>query len=457
MRCSAATCRRGPTPRRPAITTAIGNTAKATLSDYMGSDTYIFTPRAINVARFSYNRIDAHPAVTSGLKNEDYGINVPNTNALAQGLASIAITGFFNLGDAQQPFVKRVNEVFQFTDDFTWSRGSHGLKFGADLRKEHMVIAFINRPNGDMTFNGQAASGNAAADFLLGFPSQFRRTTTNQAQDGIGWLYSGYAQDEWRASPHLTVNAGVRYELSLPFVDANDALNAFHPGVQSVRFPAAPAGLVYPGDPGVPRGTYATDKNNFAPRFGAVWDPQGDGRTTIRGAWGIFYDALAGQGDFFQNGVLAPPFTPLVEVNSPPASITIANPLNAITGGATLFPPGLTIIGWGEDFQTPYAYHFNLTVQRQVGKIDRRRGGLRRLARPRTCRSSSRSTRVSSRRGRPRRARGSSRRSRWCARPSRSPSPGTIRCRRARGCGRPTASTSSRPTPTVMRRITCRA
>ena len=351
----------------PAITTAIGNTAKATLSDYLGSHTYVVTPHAINVARVSYNRIDAHPAVTSGLANQDYGINVPNTNPLAQGLASIAITGFFNLGDAQQPFVKRVNEVFQFSDDFTWSRGSHGLKFGGDVRKEHMVIAFINRPNGDLTFNG-VRSGNAAADFLLGLPSQFRRTTTNQAQDGTGWLYSGYAQDEWRASPRLTMNAGVRYELSLPFVDKNDALNAFHPGVQSARFPAAPAGLVYPGDPGVPRGTYATDKNNVAPRLGAVWDPQGNGRTTVRVAWGIFYDALAGQGDFFQNGVLAPPFTPLVEVNAPPASITLANPLDAITGGATLFPPGLTIIGWGEDFQTPYAYHFNATVQRQVGR-----------------------------------------------------------------------------------------
>jgi hypothetical protein len=353
--------------RTPAITNAIGNTAKATLSDYMGSDTFIFTPHAINVARFSYNRIDAHPAVTSGLRNEDFGINVPNTNALAQGLASIAVSGFFNLGDAQQPFVKRGNEVMQFTDDFTWTRGNHGLKFGGEVRKEHMVIAFINRPNGDLTFNGQAATGNAAADFLLGFPSQFRRTTTNQAQDGIGWLYSGFAQDEWRASTHLTLNAGVRYELSQPFVDANDALNAFHPGVQSVRFPAAPVGLVYPGDPGVSRGTYPTDTNNVAPRLGAVWDPKGDGLTTIRGAWGIFYDALAGQGDFFQNGVLAPPFTPLVEVNSPPASITLANPLNSITGGATLFPPGLTIIGWGQDFQSAYAHHFNATVQRQVG------------------------------------------------------------------------------------------
>jgi hypothetical protein len=359
----------------PAITNAIGNTSSATLSDYMGSDTYIFTPHAINVARFSYNRIDAHPAVTSGLRNEDFGINVPNTNALAQGLASIAITGFFGLGDAQQPFVKRVNEVFQFTDDFTWNRGSHNLKFGLDVRKEHMIIAFINRPNGDFTFNGVntafpgvSGTGNAAADFLLGLPSQFRRTTTNQPQDGTGWLYSGYAQDEWRTGPHVTINAGVRYELSQPFVDANDALNAFHPGVQSTRFPAAPAGLVYPGDAGVPRGTYATDKNNFAPRLGVVWDPKGDGRTTVRGAWGVFYDALAGQGDFFQNGVLAPPFTPLVEVNSPPATISLSDPLTSISGGATLFPPGLTIIGWGEDFQTPYAYHFNLTLQRQVGR-----------------------------------------------------------------------------------------
>ena len=350
----------------PAITQAIGNTSKATLSDYMGSDTFIFTPHAINVARFSYNRIDAHPAVTSGLKNEDFGIQVPNTNPLAQGIAAIAITGFSAMGDAQQPFVKRVNEVVQVTDDFTWNRGAHNLKFGGDVRKEHMVIAFINRPNGDFTFQS-TYTGNAAADFLLGLPTQFRRTTTNQPQDGVGWLYSGYAQDEWRAGARLTLNAGLRYELSQPFVDKIDALNAFHPGVQSVRFPDAPTGLVYPGDPGIPRGTYATDKNNFAPRLSAVWDINGDGKTSVRGAWGIFYDALAGQGDFFQNGVLAPPFTPLVELNAPTA-MTLDNPLAAVSGGGARFPPSLTIIGWGEDFQTPYAYHFNLTMQRQVGR-----------------------------------------------------------------------------------------
>jgi hypothetical protein len=350
----------------PPITAPIGNTAKSTLSDYMGSHTFILSPNAINVVRVSYNKIDAQPAVTSGLRNEDYGINVPNTNPLAQGLAAINISGYPSLGDQAQPFVQRGNNVFQLTDDFTWTRGAHSMKFGFDMRREHMLIAFINRPNGDISFTG-ARSGNAAADFLLGVPGQFRRTTTNQAQDGVGFLYAGYAQDEWRAASNLTVSAGLRYELAQPFEDKNDALNAFHPGVQSTRFPDAPVGLVYPGDPGIPRGTYATDKNNFAPRLGVVYDPFGKGRTTIRAAWGLFYDALAGQGDFFQSGVLAPPFTPLVEINSP-APISFANPLDSVTGGASRFPGGLTIIGWAEDFTTPRAYHFNATVQHQIGE-----------------------------------------------------------------------------------------
>ena len=87
----------------------------------------------------------------------------------------------------------------------------------------------------------------------------------------------------------------------------------------------------------------------------------------MRGAWGIFYDALAGQGDFFQNGVLAPPFTPLLEVNAPPAALTLRDPLSTVSGGAAGFPPGLTFIGWGSDFTTPYAHHFNLTMQQQIG------------------------------------------------------------------------------------------
>jgi outer membrane receptor protein involved in Fe transport len=351
----------------PPTTRPIGNAPPPPLQDWMFSDTHVVSATALNVARFSFNKIAAKPAVTSGLQNADYFINVPHNVPAAQGLANIGITGFFNLGDAQQPFVDRVNEVLQITDDFTWSKEQHFVKFGFDLRREHMVIAFVNRPNGDFTFTGSPTdrTGNAAADFLLGLPAQFRRTTANSIQDGTGRLYAAYVQDDFRPWPHFTVNAGLRYELPLPFVDKNDALNSFRPGQQSTRFPQAPTGLVYPGDAGVPRGTYATDKNNFAPRTGIVWDPTGTGSSALRASWGMFYDALAGQGDFFQNGVLAPPFTPLLEVNSPPAALTLRDPLNVVAAGPAGFPPGLTFIGWGTDFTTPFAHHFNVTWQQQ--------------------------------------------------------------------------------------------
>jgi outer membrane receptor protein involved in Fe transport len=342
--------------------------ALAKLMDIMVADTYMFAPNAINQARFSVNKIDAQPAVTSGLTNAAYGINVPNTNPLAPGLPSIAISGFPTLGDPQQPFVQRNNDVYQFTDDFSWLKGRHSMKFGVDVRQEHMFIAFINRPNGDYTFSG-AITGNALADFLLGVPAQFRRTTQQAVQDGKGWTYSGFAQDEFRYSDRLTFNFGLRYELAKPFEEKENRIVVINPDRQSTVQPLAPKGLLYPGDAGIPAGGYATDKNNIAPRFAFTWDPNGKGRTSVRGAWGIFYDSLAGQGDLFQAGVLAPPFTPLLELNATRANpfLTFANPLSSVTGGPSLFPPSLTIIGWGPEFRTPSAQHYNLTVQQQVG------------------------------------------------------------------------------------------
>ena len=355
----------------PKVIAPVDQRATATLQDVMVSHNYVVKSNVINQARVSVNRISANPAVTSGLSPRDYGINFANTNPLAAGLPSIAVAGFFGggalaLGDGQQPFVSRVNHVWQAADDLTWIAGRHSLKFGVDVRREAMNIAFINRPNGDLTFNG-GFTGNAAADFLLGLPSQARATTTQAIQDGSGWLFAGYVQDDFRVTPQLTVNLGLRYELPTPFIDKNDAITGFHTGQQSTVFPNAPVGLVYAGDAGVPRGIVPTDKNNVAPRVSLAWDPFGDGKTSVRSAFGVFYDALAGQGDFFQSGVLSPPFTPLVELNTP-TPITLADPLAAVAGPPNPFPANLTVIGWGDEFKSPYAYHFNLGVQRQVAR-----------------------------------------------------------------------------------------
>jgi hypothetical protein len=343
-----------------------GNTAIATLQDVMGSDTWLVRSNMINVARASFNRIAANPTVTSGLNLQDLGFAYSGSNATAAGLPFVMVTGFFTTGDAQQPFASRTNNVFAATDDFSWVTGAHSFKFGGELRRDQIKVSFINRPNGDFTFSTQY-TGNAAADFLLGFPVQFRQATGDPNLDGSSWVYAGYGQDEYRIS-RVTLNAGVRYEVNQPFAERQNHLNAFHPGQQSQVFPAAPAGLVYPGDPGVPRGTYPTDTNNVAPRFAVVWDPQGDGRTSLRGAWGLFYDTLPGQGDFFQNGTLAPPFQPLTEVNFPlqMSASPFANPLQGVTGTPG-FPAGLIFIGWGTDFATPIVQQYNLTLQRQVG------------------------------------------------------------------------------------------
>jgi hypothetical protein len=333
----------------------------------MGSDTWMIRPTMINVVRASMNRISAKPTVTSGLNLRDLGFQMTPSNATAAGLPFITVTGFFTTGDAQQPFATRENNVFGITDDLTWVAGRHSMKFGGELRRDQIKVSFINRPNGDFTFGGTQYTGNAAADFLLGFPTQYRQATGDPNLDGSSWVYSIYGQDELRIS-RVTLNYGVRYEVNQPFAETQDHLNAFHPGQQSTLFPNAPRGLVYPGDEGVPRGTYPTDRNNVAPRLAAVWDVRGDARTAVRSAWGLFYDTLPGQGDFFQNGTLAPPFQPLTEVNFPlqVSAPPFANPLAGVTGTPG-FPAGLIFIGWGRDFKTPVVQQYNLTVQQQVG------------------------------------------------------------------------------------------
>ena len=353
----------------PPTVRPIGNTAASTLEDYMLSHTATVGSNVFNQMRYVRSMIDAEPVVTSGITNSEYGINLPNINALAVGLPQFSISGFPSMGDRNQPFVKRENEVEQFTEDLTILRGRHTMKAGLDVRNEKMFIGFINRPNGDFVFRG-THTGSAAADFLLGLPAFIRTAVpgADSINEGDGWLYSGYIQDEFRLSSRMTLNLGLRYELAEPFEDSGDGLNSFRPGQQSTRFPDAPTGLVYPGDAGVPAGTYDTDSNNFAPRLAMVWDPEGDGRSSLRLGWGLFFDSLPGQGDFFQNSVLAPPFNPLVQLNAPPNEVTLADPLANLTGGPTRFPAGIIFIGWGEHFTTPNYQHYNLTYQRQLGQ-----------------------------------------------------------------------------------------
>ena len=164
----------------------------------------------------------------------------------------------------------------------------------------------------------------------------------------------------------------MRYELNLPYVEQHNHLAALHPGQQSTVQPTAPVGLVYPGAVGEPRATNDPDTTTVGPRIGVSFDPYGNGKTSIRAAWGLFYDAIPGQGDFFQNGTLAPPFQPLQQINFAPSaaatSTYFSNPYAGVSGGPTNFPFGLTFIGWSlaNSFKTAQFQQYNFSVQQQL-------------------------------------------------------------------------------------------
>ena len=184
-----------------------GENFESRLQDVVVSDTHVFGAKAIHVARFSFNRILAKPQTTSGLTTSEYGFQVENTQPVAVGLPFVSLSGFFSLGDGQQPFAERANNVFSFADDFSYVAGRHFMKFGGQLLRENVRVASLNRPNGDFTFNG-SYTGSAATDYLLGLPIQFRQSGGDPIKDGVGYLPGFYFQDEFRVAPRLTLNLG---------------------------------------------------------------------------------------------------------------------------------------------------------------------------------------------------------------------------------------------------------
>ena len=169
-----------------------------------------------------------------------------------------------------------------------------------------------------------------------------------------------YAQDTLKLSSRLTVNYGVRYEIPFPYTEQKNRQNLFEPGVQSGVFPTAPAGLLYPGDPGVPRGLIPTDKRALAPRVGFAWDPTGRGKWLVTSAYGIFFDPYyTGEGGPLQTPISAPPYLQTPQVGFP----NFADPFNGSNPFSPFAPP-MTLLTLDPKLRLPYAQDWNLNVQR---------------------------------------------------------------------------------------------
>jgi len=195
------------------------------------------------------------------------------------------------------------NNTFQWRDNYSTVIATHTVKFGGEYHSDQLNNTPNATFNGTFAFNG-TETGSDYADFLLGIATQYI-----QAQQGSFYprnQYAGlFAQDSWKVKPNITLNYGVRWELIPPWHEKYNQIETLVPGRQSVVFPGAPEGFLFPSDPGVPKALSPTRWSNFSPRIGIAYSPRfdepllkkvfgGPGTTSIRAGYGMFYTAFQG-------------------------------------------------------------------------------------------------------------------------------------------------------------------
>ena len=331
--------------------------------------TWTMNPTTINQLRGTYVRQFGarvnNPTTSLGDLNSKFTIQGDPT------LPRLTVTGFFTAQTAIAGPDAGSNYL-GVKDAISISRGRHSLKFGGDFSYEKIIHDTLLDNYGTFLFNG-SKTGNAYADFLLGLPAMMTQDAPVRKTDN-GAYVSAYAQDDVRVHARVTLNLGVRYDLQFPYTDPQDRKLAFVPGQQSVINPTAPPGLLFPGDAGVSRGIVKTDVNNIAPRLGLAWDPNGDGRTAVRAAFGLFYGSITG--NEWNTTADNQPFTVRQTF---PTVFTLSDPYRNLPGGVGPFPflytPGAPrftlpaqVFGPSLDFVWPLTYQTNVTIEREIGR-----------------------------------------------------------------------------------------
>jgi hypothetical protein len=332
-------------------------------------ETHSFSASAVNLVEFSFLRnklltdeAQDHTPISS------LGFQYAPTLASQAGPPFVEVEGYASVGNPITGPDDAFQNTFALNDSLDWIHGTHNVKFGGGFQREQINYVLGIASNGFFVFAPFPVS-DAFASFLFGQPVVFLQGGGHLPRGLRGNRLDLYSEDNYRVKPRLTVNAGLRYELPMPYSVLGNETALFEPGVQSKVMPSAPAGLLYPGDPGVPRGLIQTDYLAFAPRFGLAWDPTGSGRWSIRAAYGIFYDPYynGGAGPV-QAPISAPPWFKTIQ-EEPPSSF--ADPLPAgLNPFAPTFanPQTLTLLTLDPNLTLPYAQDWNFTVERSFGQ-----------------------------------------------------------------------------------------
>jgi hypothetical protein len=279
-------------------------------------ETHIFSPRLINDFRMSYSReVSNRGPAPNAADVTAFGVALP-FEPKPSAIQGIGVQNGFTFGDNPTGLFIRNN--FTYADDVSWERGKHDFHFGGMI--EWSQVDLVNQFNQPGIFNfctqdtylSQPTGLPTYRNFLAGVICDGNRTGNGYAfQQGAGEFkanrdkFSGvYIQDNFRVSRRLTLNLGLRYEPALPWSDngnrwAQVNLAAMAAGTVSRVYPNAPPGIFFsgqngiPSDPGMPKNALNSNLKGFAPRLGFAYDLFGDGRTSLRGGAGIFYDSRA--------------------------------------------------------------------------------------------------------------------------------------------------------------------
>ncbi len=365
---------------------------------FMASNTKTIGATTVNVARISFFRTAVHtaqPSTSSSISSySKYGFN---TNPATGGLINTGPTGYpssvpaliFNTFSIGNNWLNLYQPDTNYTagDSVSKTVGNHSISFGGEFRYYQLNARNTCGPNGYFQFSG-IETGADVSDYFIGAPGSFVQCSI-QLLDNRSRYGGFFGQDSWKATPSLTLNYGLRWDIARPWSDVYGRLTTPVPGVQSVKFPNSPEGNLVPGDPTVPSTISPTRYGNFGPRFGIAWAPSGGlwgaaGKTSVRAAYGIYYLGVADNGNF---GILGDAPWGLYWASPQPTEfgspyITRANGVSQGQHFPFTYPSGpgpfpnfqfgsllpLYVPGYYNGNKTFGAQHYNFSLQRQLDK-----------------------------------------------------------------------------------------
>ena len=368
-------------------------------------DTKSFGPRTVNEFHFSYVRavnVVGTPQGTVGTSLTSQGFVtasggpsiLPQRPSIA-GVENLVFSSF--TAGSTITGLNQVDNTFEYRDNFSHIIGAHMLKLGGELLYSQVNAAADVQSNGTFSFFG-SETGVDFADFLIGVPSFYKQGDAQPfyMRNRYGAVF---VEDSWRIRPRLTFNYGLRWDAMMPWYEKYNQIQTLIPGEQSIVYPGAPAGLVFPGDPGVARALAPVRWNNFSPRFGLAWSPHGQNgltrklfgdadKTSVRLGFGRFFSAVEGvsagvmAGDAPYGSTYISPAPPLFSnpfitastgfdnlqrfpLQFPPLNASASNPNPNVNWAPFLPISGLP--GYKTGGVTPYTEQYTLSFQRQFG------------------------------------------------------------------------------------------